>query len=159
MKTPCTGTRYLHTWVATRYDDVMTVLQNFSAARTPTREQLAALGMDAFGPVAELMVRQMLYLDPPQHTRVRALAATGFTPARVETLRDHINDIVAGLLDAVSPQRTMDVIADFARPLPAIVSCEMLGLPAADWPQLTTWTRSFAELLGNFQHSPLRTAR
>jgi cytochrome P450 len=136
----------------------MTVLQNYSAARTPTPAQLAALGMEDSSPVAELMVRQMLYLDPPQHTRVRGLAASGFTPPRVETLRDHITDIVAGLLDAVHPQRTMEVIADFARPLPAIVSCEMLGLPTADWPQLSNWTRSFAELLGNFQHSPLRTA-
>jgi pimeloyl-[acyl-carrier protein] synthase len=149
---------FLHTWVATRYDDVMTVLQNYSAARTPTPAQLAALGMEDSSPVAELMVRQMLYLDPPQHTRVRGLAASGFTPPRVEPLRDHITDIVAGLLDAVHPQRTMEVIADFARPLPAIVSCEMLGLPTADWPQLSNWTRSFAELLGNFQHSPLRTA-
>ena len=50
----------------------------------------------------------------------------------------------------------MDVIADFAVPLPAIVSSEMLGLPTDDWPQLTSWTRSFAELLGNFQHNPVR---
>jgi cytochrome P450 len=100
----------------------------------------------------------MLYLDPPQHTRVRALAAKGFTPSRVESLREHIRDIVDGLLDDVRPQHGMDVIADFARPLPAIVSCEILGLPAADWPQLSHWTRSFAEVLGNFQHSPLRTA-
>jgi pimeloyl-[acyl-carrier protein] synthase len=148
--------RFLHTWVATRYDDVMSVLQNYSADRTPAAEQLAALGMAAFSPVAEVMVRQMLYLDPPQHTRVRTLAAKAFTPPRVETLRGHIADIVDELLDAVQGQPTMDVIADLARPLPAIVSCEMLGLPTADWPQLSSWTRSFAALLGNFQYSRVR---
>jgi pimeloyl-[acyl-carrier protein] synthase len=149
---------FLHTWVATRYDDVMTVLHTYSADRTLRPEQLAAFGMEAFSPVAEVMVRQMLFLDPPAHTRVRTLAARGFTPPRVEVLRDHIADIVDELLDTVRERRSMDVIADFARPLPAIVSCEMLGLPTSDWPQLSDWTRSFAELLGNFQHNPGRSA-
>jgi cytochrome P450 len=104
------------------------------------------------------MVRQMLYLDPPEHTRMRMLAAKGFAPPRVEVLRDHIAAIVERLLDAVQEQAAMDLIADFARPLPAIVSCEMLGLPTDDWPQLTSWTGAFAELLGNFQHNPVRAA-
>jgi hypothetical protein len=102
------------------------------------------------------MVRQMLYLDPPEHTRVRTLAAKGFTPRRVEVLRERIARLVDELIDAVADEHAMDVIADFARPLPAIVSCEMLGLPIADWPQLSSWTRTFAELLGNFQHNPVR---
>ena len=97
---------FLHAWVVTRYEDVMTVLHHYSADRTPTPEQLAALGMEAFSPVAEVMVRQMLYLDPPEHTRVRTLAAKGFTPSRVEALRDHIADIVGRLLDAVQDRRS-----------------------------------------------------
>jgi cytochrome P450 len=149
---------YLHAWVVTRYDDVMTVLHRYSAERTPTPNQLEALGLEALSPVARVMVRQMLYLDPPQHTRVRALAAKGFTPRRVEALRQHIEDIVRHLLDRVQARGVTDLIADLAVPLPAIVSLEMLGLPSDDWPQLTSWTRSFAELLGNFQHNPVRTA-
>lgn len=149
---------FLHAWVVTRYDDVMTVLRHYSAERTPKPDQLADLGMEAFAPVAEVMVRQMLYLDPPDHTRLRLLAAKGFAPPRIEVLRDHIAGIVDGLLAPVQGRGSMDLIADFARPLPAIVSCEMLGLPTDDWPQLTRWTRSFAELLGNFQHGPARTA-
>ena len=147
---------YLHAWIVTRYDDVMTVLHRYSADRTPTPEQLAALGLDALAPVARVMVRQMLYLDPPEHGRVRALAAKGFTPRRVEALREHISNIIRELLDAARAERRLDLIADFAVPLPAIVSSEMLGLPADDWPQLTSWTRSFAELLGNFQQNPAR---
>ena len=57
-------------WVVTRYDDVMTVLHRYSAERTPTPDQLEALGLEALAPVARVMVRQMLYLDPPEHTRV-----------------------------------------------------------------------------------------
>ncbi len=149
---------FLHTWIATRYDDVATVLHQYSANRTPSPEQLAALGMDAFRPVAEVMVRQMLYLDPPQHTRVRVLAANVFTPRRVDTYHDYVATVVDALLDAVHASRQLDVVADLARPLPAIVACEMLGVPVDDWPQLSTWTRSFAELLGNFQHDPVRAS-
>src|SRR5881227_3965503 len=57
---------YLHAWVVTRYEDVMHVLLNYSADRTPAPEQLAALGLESLGPIAQIMVRQMLYLDPPE---------------------------------------------------------------------------------------------
>ena len=147
---------FLHAWIVTRYDDVMTVLHQYSADRTPSPEQLETLGLEALAPVARVMVRQLLYLDPPEHTRVRALAAKGFTPRRVQVLREHIEGIIRHLLDKVQAQGVMDVIADLAVPLPAIVSSEMLGLPKHDWPQLTSWTRSFAELLGNFQYNPVR---
>jgi len=150
---------FLHAWVVTRYEDVVTVLVRFSADRTPTPEQLTMMGMEALSPIARLMVQQMLFLDPPAHTRVRSLAARAFTPRRVEVLRGHIAEIVENLLDAVQDQRRMDVIADLAYPLPAIVTAEMLGLPTSDWPQLTAWSRDFAEILGNFQHNPDRVAR
>src|SRR5450759_3292633 len=58
---------YLHAWVVTRYADVVTVLHRFRAARTPPPERLAALGMDELTPIAALMVRQMLFLDQPDH--------------------------------------------------------------------------------------------
>jgi len=48
----------------------------------------------------------------------------------------------------------MDVIADLAYPLPAIVTAELLGVPASDWQQLTAWSGDFAQVLGNFQHTP-----
>ena len=150
---------YLHAWVVTRYRDVVHVFQRFLAGRTPGPEQLATLGMGELGPIAEVMVRQMLFLDPPDHTRVRALAARAFTPRRVEALRDHIQQIMDGLVDAVLPSGRMDAIADVGSPLPSIVTTELLGLPARDWPQLKAWSTDFAEMLGNFQHNPGRTRR
>src|SRR3989475_4093883 len=71
---------FLHAWVVTRYADVVTVLHRFSANRTPTPEQLAALGLETLTPVARVMVRQMLFLDAPSHTRIRGLASQAFTP-------------------------------------------------------------------------------
>lgn len=147
---------FLHAWVVTRYADVITVFQRFSANRTPTPEQLEAMGLGALRPLAQLMVRQMLFLDPPVHGRVRGLASKAFTPRRVEVLRDHIQDITARLLDAIQGQGHMDVIADLGRPLPAIVTAELLGLPTSDWMQLTAWSTDFAQVLGNFQHNPDR---
>jgi pimeloyl-[acyl-carrier protein] synthase len=149
---------FLHTWVVTRYEDVMTVLQRFSANCTPSSEQLAKLGMQALSPIARVMGLQMLFLDPPEHSRIRGLAAKAFAPRKVEALHSHIADIVDDLLHALRGRRTIDLIADLALPLPAIVSAEMLGLPSADWPQLTEWSRTFSEMLGGFQYNADRAA-
>ncbi len=145
---------FLHTWIVTRYKDVVTVLQHFSAVRTPTPEQLMALGLSTLAPIAEVLVRQMLFMDAPAHTRIRGLVSKAFAPRRVELLRSHIQEITDELLDAVQDKGQMDVIADLAYPLPAIVTAELMGLPASDWRQFTTWSTDFAEALGNFQHNP-----
>ena len=150
---------FLHAWVVTRYADVVTVFQKFSANRTPTPEQLTSLGLSALTPLARVMVKQMLFLDPPAHGRVRGLASKAFTPRRVEVLRSHIQDITNNLLDAVQDKGEMDVITDLAYPLPAIVTAELLGVPTSDWQQLTSWSGDFAQVLGNFQHNPERASK
>ncbi len=158
MEDPVHWDPYLHAWVASRYADVVKVLQRFSAARTPTPEQLTALGLSELNPIARVLVRQMLFLDPPSHTRLRALAAAAFTPPRAEALRSHIQEITDSLIDAVLPRGRMDVIADLANPLPATVTAEMMGVPVADRDQLKVWSKDFSEMLGNFQHNPDRAA-
>jgi len=150
---------FLHSWVVTRYSDVIRVLRDFSAQCTPSSEHLTAIGLSALNPVAKVMVKQMLFLDPPAHTRIRSLAAAAFTPQRVEVLRSHIRDIVRTLLAKVKPNGRMDVIADLAEPLPSIVTAEMLGLQVADHRQLKLWSQDFAEVLGNFQHNPDRVSK
>ncbi len=150
---------YLHAWIVTRYADVLTVFQRFSSHRTPTPEQLTELGMESLSPLAKVMVKQMLFLDPPSHGRVRGLASRAFTPRRVEVLRSHIQDITNNLLDTVESKGHMEVLSDLAIPLPAIVTAELLGVPASDWQQLTAWSTAFAQVLGNFQHNPDFAAR
>jgi len=147
---------YLHSWVVTRYADVITVLRDFSASRTPTPEQLSALGLEALTPLARVMVQQMLFLDPPSHSRIRGLAACAFTPARVSALKNRIQQLADKLLDAAAAKGRMDVLADFAEPLPAIVTSELFGVPSDFALQLKTWSARFAEMLGNFQHNPDR---
>ena len=150
---------YLHAWVVTRYADVIKVLLDFSAERTPTPERLAEMGLQELSPIASVMVKQMLFLDPPTHTRIRRLASFAFTPQRVAVLREHIREIVRGLLDRVQAQGGMDVIGDLAGPLPYTVTAEMLGVPTEDAPQLKAWSQDFAEMLGNFQHNPERAPK
>ncbi len=150
---------FLHAWIVTRYKDVVTVLHHYSAERTPTPEQLTAMGLVSLNPIAQVMVKQMLFLDPPSHTRMRSLAAHAFTPARVEVLREHIRDITNSLLDKVQTRGRMDVIAELAEPLPCIVTAEMLGVPVEDHQQLKLWSQDFAEMLGNFQHNAERAPR
>jgi cytochrome P450 len=147
---------FLHAWVVTRYQDVVTVLHRYSAERTPTPEQLSQMGLASLNPIAQLMVKQMLFMDAPAHTRLRSLASYAFSPQRVRVLREHICDITNRLLDKIQHNGRMDVIADLAEPLPCIVTAEMLGVPVEDYQQLKAWSQDFAEMLGNFQHNPDR---
>lgn len=147
---------FLHSWVVTRYEDVVRVLRTFSADRTPTPEQLSAMGLEQLTPIAALMVKQMLFMDAPMHTRIRSLAAFAFTPSRVAVLRDRITRIADRLLARALDAGKMDIIAEFASPLPAIITAAMLGVPEDDHEQLKAWSASFAEMLGNFQHNPDR---
>lgn len=147
---------YLHAWVVTRYEDVVTVLTRFSADRTPSPEFFDALGAPHVRPIAKVMVKQMLFLDPPAHSRLRKLAAPAFMPARVRALRDHIGKIAMQLIDDVLARGSgrMELLSDFAEPLPAIVTAEMLGVPVEDHRELKEWSAAFAGMLGNFQHNP-----
>ena len=150
---------FLHVWVVTRYADVVRVLNEFSANRTPAPDHLAAMGLSALSPIAEVMVKQMLFLDAPAHSRIRSLASQAFTPRRVEALRAHIQQITDRLVDSIVPAGRIDIIADLAEPLPCIVTAEMLGVPTEDYQQLKIWSQDFAEMLGNFQHNPDRAPR
>jgi cytochrome P450 len=150
---------YLHAWVVTRYEDVVEVLLRFEAGRTPAPERLEELGMGELGPIAALMVRQMLFLDPPEHRRVRKLASAAFTARRVARLREHIREIATGLVKELDNGDGFEVMEDLANPLPAIVTAEMLGVPIADHQLLKGWSQDFAEMLGNFQHNPGRVQR
>jgi hypothetical protein len=115
--------------------------------------------MGELTPIAALMVRQMLFLDPPEHRRVRRLASVAFTPRRVDQLREHIRQIAQTLVDELAAGDGFEVMEGLANPLPAIVTAEMLGVPTADHGLLKSWSTDFAEMLGNFQHNPGRARK
>jgi len=149
---------YMHAWVVTSYAEVITVVMNYSADRTPTPEYLDRLGLAFMKPFAEMMLQQMLFMDAPMHARLRGLCSVAFTPRKVEALRSVVQSIADDLLDKVVEQGSLDMISDFASPLPAIVTARMLGVPEDDHRQLGAWVIDLAEVLGNFQHHPDRVA-
>jgi hypothetical protein len=127
---------YLHAWVVTGYQDCIAVLHKFSADRTPNPDQIKAMGIEQLAPVAQVMTKQMLFMDAPTHTRLRKLCSVAFTSRRIETMRAHIAEIAQTLIARALPKGKIDLIADFAAPLPVIVTAEMLGVPTEDHEQL-----------------------
>jgi pimeloyl-[acyl-carrier protein] synthase len=123
-------------WVLTRYEDVVSALRDPRLAKEPIAAFVAArFGVD----VPPGIGLSMLDRDPPDHTRLRGLVSKAFTPRVVEGLRPHIQQIVDGLLDRVEGAGAMDLIEEFAYPLPVIVICEMLGVPVADRERFKEW--------------------
>lgn len=150
---------YMHAWVATSYPEVVTVLMSCSADRTPPPAYLDRLGLSFMKPFAEVMLKQMMFMDGARHARLRGICSAAFTPRRVESLRNAIEEIANELIDKVIERGRMDMIADFANPLPAIVTARLLGVPTEDHEQLHAWVLDLAEVLGNFQHHPDRVAQ
>ena len=88
------------------------------------------------------------FIDPPDHTRLRALVGKVFTPRTVERLRGQIQAITDELLEAVLPTGRMDIVADLAFPLPATVIGELLGLPREDQQRFKQWSNDITQFLG-----------
>ena len=149
---------YMHAWVVTGYTEAVEVLLHYSAERAPALEHLDRLGLSFMKPFAEMMTRQMMFRDGSMHARLRAICSAAFTPRRVEGLRADIESIADRLIDAFIGAGQVDLTAAFARPLPAILTSLLLGVPVEDHHQLGEWVIDLAEVLGNFQHDPDRVA-
>jgi cytochrome P450 len=124
-------------WVLTRYEDVVTSLKDPRLIKEPIAAFVAARFGLTVPPTG--MGLSMLDRDPPDHTRLRGLVSKAFTPRVIEQLRPHIQGIVNRLLDKVEGEPGMDLIEQFAYPLPVIVICEMLGVPVADHERFKGW--------------------
>jgi hypothetical protein len=125
-------------WVLTRYDDCVTSLRDPRFGRDGFEAILAA----QYGEESETgrLPRSMLFRDPPDHTRLRALVNRAFTPRVIEGMRGQIQAVVDRLLDQVERRGHMDVIGDLAYPLPVTVICDMLGVPMGDHEQMRDWS-------------------
>jgi pimeloyl-[acyl-carrier protein] synthase len=138
-------------WVLTRHADVLAVLRDPRMSRDPRRSERVAL-LRASAEVDELLAAEeaapsMLFVDPPDHTRLRTLVNKAFTPAAVERLRPRVEELVAGLLDRAAGTGSMDVVEELAYPLPVTVICELFGVPEADRDRFRAWSRGLVHLL------------
>ncbi len=91
-----------------------------------------------------------LFLDPPDHTRLRRLVSKAFAPKIVNALRPDVTELVDGLLDQVAERDQFDVVADLAYPLPVAVICRLLGVPLADEPKFSHASALLAQALDPF---------
>ena len=138
-------------WVLTRYDDVSAVLRDPRFIKEP----LAALVAARFGAeVPRGVGLSMLDRDPPDHTRLRGLVSKAFTPRVVEGLRPRIQQIVDELITRARAAGSMDVIEEFAYPIPVNVICEMLGVPVADHERFKGWSLDIARGLDSIWLPP-----
>ena len=101
------------------------------------REQMAVSGD----------MSNLLFLDPPVHTRIRSLVSKAFTPRTIERLRPHIVEICDGILDDAAERGSLDVVADLGYVLPVTVICELLGVPTDDREQFGPWSSDASRLL------------
>ena len=133
-------------WVLTRWADCQAVLRDprFSSSSSHSNVELQG----SFAMLQEGSGNILLFIDPPDHTRLRGLVSQAFTPRRVEAMRARVATIVSQLLDEVEVGgRSLELMADLAQPLPVVVICELLGVPVADRHQFGPWSSAASRLL------------
>lgn len=105
-------------------------------------------GVPPSDPKQLAVLTHMLSTDPPGHTRLRKLVTRAFTPRRVAELAPRIEEITDGLLDALAGRGEVDLLHEFAEPLPITVICELLGVPLGDRADFQEWTRALVAVAG-----------
>jgi cytochrome P450 len=129
-------------WLITRYDDVAATLKDERFIKNRwnalSKEQAAKQPWipDMFKP----LMRNMLDLDAPDHTRLRALVQKVFIPRRIEEMRERVQTLSDQLLDAVQARGRMDIIRDYAQPVPTTIIAELLGVPVGDRHKFQRWS-------------------
>ncbi|MBJ9987613.1 cytochrome P450 family protein [Paenibacillus sp. S28] len=137
-------------WIAFRYEDVSAILKDprfLSDRRKFPSQQQSSRENSSVNELLEWFknMPNMLMVDPPDHTRLRRLVSKAFTPRMIEDLRPRIQQIADELLDKVASRGKMELISEFAYPLPIIVISEMLGIPGHHQARFREWTHKLAQ--------------
>jgi len=149
---PCHWSPRLKSWVLTRYDDVKRVCLGQEMSSNRLAPFFATLPSQAAGRVASLvryLSLWMVFRDPPDHTRLRRLAAKVFSVKAMRAMRPSVEAITAHLLDAIGERETFDFIAAFAGPLPALVIMELLGVPRSELARVKRLSDDIALFIGS----------
>ena len=135
-----------------RYEDAMAIVRHPHVSADPLKSELlygmfqALMGGNEDTPGIRLVKNILLLMDPPDHTRMRGLANVAFSRKAVEDWRPEIKRITNELLDAMVERDEIDLIADFAYPLPVTVIAELLGVPLDDREDFVRWGRELLEM-------------
>jgi cytochrome P450 len=124
-------------WLITRYDDAASALKD----RRFSKDQLNSGQKRPWVPAFfKPLTRNMLDLDDPDHARLRSLVHKAFTPKMVENIRGRVESLTEELLDAVQPRGRMDLVQEYALPLPTAIIAQMLGVPADERHRFHRWS-------------------
>jgi cytochrome P450 PksS len=124
-------------WLITRYDDALSALKD----RRFSKDKLNAGQKQPWIPAFfKPLARNMLDLDDPDHARLRGLVHKAFTPKIVESMRQGIESLTEKLLDAALRRGRMDLVRDYALPLPTAIIAQMLGVPAGEQHKFHRWS-------------------
>jgi len=134
--------------VFSRFDDCFDVLRHPASASDRLKSTVAQRAIAAGEPARPFGTPSFLFLDPPDHTRLRKLVQKAFAPKVIKALEPEIAALVDDLLSKVSGQ--LDIIADLAYPLPVAVICRLLGVPLADEPEFSRASALLARSLDPF---------
>jgi cytochrome P450 len=130
-------------WVLTRHADALAVLGNPRLRQDSRAAQIFDVGPPGASFV-EMMSLTIMYQNPVDHDRIRGMVSRSFTPRAIGQRRSEIARVVDGLLAQSARRRSMDMVEDFAYPLPIYVICQMLGVPQSDVPRFLVWAHDFA---------------
>ena len=137
-------------WFIHRYDDVTDALRDsrFSSARIqPALDRLSPEQRDERRPTYDILMDWLVFRDPPDHTRLRKLVSRAFTPRAVESWRSRANQVVDQPLRELADKSSVDLITDFAYPIPAVVIAEIMGVPPNDRDTFKEWSDSVMVLV------------
>lgn len=126
-------------WHVFRYADVYQILSNYTLFSSERPQRFTPRPNNNQKNPAAGLGRSLIALDPPQHQKYRGLVSAAFTPRAINNLRERIAVIAQELIDGVRAAGRMDLVNDFAYPLPTTVIAEMLGAPVADRPLFQKW--------------------
>ena len=135
----------MNAWMFSRHADIDTILRDHRRFGNDPRKGNLSRRQRANLPAEEEFT--MLFLDPPDHKRLRALVNKAFTPKAVNALEPHIRGLLAALLDEIADPSGFDLMQAVAQPLPVIVIAEMLGVPPEDRAQFKVWSDQRARTL------------
>ncbi|MBO3462771.1 cytochrome P450 [Aetokthonos hydrillicola Thurmond2011] len=142
-------------WIISRYTDVVQALHDPRLSSAQSQISRYSRQQATPSPVVSLSSKCLFFRDPPDHTRLRRLVSKAFNARVIEEMRSHIVNFVNELLDRVEGAGTMDIIADFCRPLPVKTISELLGIPEVDRSQLKQWSHWLAHIFDPMKASNL----
>ncbi|NGZ74662.1 cytochrome P450 family protein [Saccharibacillus alkalitolerans] len=148
-------------WMVTRFDEAMQVLKDHgrftvdrSALESGSSGGESFMRQDESSPATFFTGKSMLTVDEPDHRRLRGLVSKAFTPKYMESLRPRVQGLADSLLDRVQSGGEMDLVRDYAYPLPINVICDMLGIPEEDHADIRLWSGAIAHGLGLGRQEP-----